>query len=94
MHHHGGSLRQLTKDPALVDAVLADPRGASLPPRWRVLADFAIALTVQPSAVSGADAAALRAVGLSDAGLHDVVAVTAYFNFVNRMAEGLNIPLE
>ena len=77
-----------------MDAVLADPRNAPLPPRWRVLANFAIALTDQPAAVRESDVAALRATGLSDAGVHDVVAVTAYFNFVNRMAEGLNIPIE
>jgi alkylhydroperoxidase family enzyme len=40
------------------------------------------------------DLAPLGAVGLSDRGLHDLVAVVAYFNFVNRMAAGLGVEVE
>lgn len=94
MHHHGGSLRRLTNDAALVDAVLEDPDGAALTPRWRALADLAIRLTRRPAEVQEADVSALRRHGLSDAGVHDAVAVTAYFNFVNRLAEGVHIPIE
>ena len=94
MHHHGESLRRLTNDPALVGAVLENPGVAELPPRWRALADFAIRLTLRPAELSETDVAGLREQGLSDSGVHDVVAVTAYFNFVNRLAEGVNIPLE
>ena len=65
-----------------------------MPLRWRVLADFAIRLTEAPAKLTEADAASLRESGLSDAGFHDVVAVTAYFNFVNRLAEGAHLPLE
>lgn len=94
MHHHGGSLRQLTKDDALVDLVLRDPRGAPLPSRWRALADLAISLTERPSGVREQEVRRLRDEGLSDAGVHDAVAVIAYFNFVNRLAEGFHVPLE
>lgn len=94
MHHHGGSLRQLTKDDALVDAILADPRGVELPPRWRALADVAIKLTERPSSMEEDDIARLRSHGLTDAGVHDAIAITAYFNYVNRLAEGFHIPLE
>ena len=34
------------------------------------------------------DLAPLRAAGLSDGGIHDATAIVAYFNFVNRLAEG------
>jgi hypothetical protein len=37
---------------------------------------------------------ALRAAGISGAGIHDAAAVTAYFNFVNRIAQGLGVELE
>jgi uncharacterized peroxidase-related enzyme len=94
MHHHGGSLRRLTNDAALVDAALKNPERAELTPRWRALADFAIRLTRRPAEVHETDVAALRRNGLSDAGVHDAVAVTAYFNFVNRLAEGVHIPIE
>jgi alkylhydroperoxidase family enzyme len=65
-----------------------------MPARWRVIADFAIKLTEAPARLIDDDAAALRGVGLGDEGFHDVVAITAYFNFVNRMAEGVHLPLE
>lgn len=65
-----------------------------MPSRWRVLADFAIRLTESPARVADAEAASLREAGLGDEGFHDVVAITAYFNFVNRLAEGVHLPLE
>lgn len=36
----------------------------------------------------------LRSVGLDDRGILEVVEVTAYFNFVNRLADGLGVWLE
>ncbi len=65
-----------------------------MPARWRVIADFAIRLTEAPTRLTDDDAASLRGAGLGDEGFHDVVAIAAYFNFVNRMAEGVHLPLE
>lgn len=62
--------------------------------RLAVLLAFAVKLTLQPGAMVESDVATLRAIGLGDAGVHDAVAVTAYFNFVNRMAQGLGVELE
>lgn len=62
--------------------------------RLAAILAFAVRLTRQPGAMVEADVATLRAIGLGDAGVHDAVAVTAYFNFVNRMAQGLGIELE
>jgi alkylhydroperoxidase family enzyme len=36
----------------------------------------------------------LRSAGFSDRAIHDVAAITAYFNFVNRVALGLGVELE
>ncbi len=54
---------------------------------------YALKLTRTPRAVVMSDLEPLRAVGLSDRGLHDLVAVVAYFNFVNRVAAGLGVEL-
>lgn len=59
----------------------------------RVLA-FAAKLTRTTAAMEATDIGALRQEGLSDAAIHDVVSVVAYFNFVNRMAVGLGVELE
>jgi alkylhydroperoxidase family enzyme len=37
---------------------------------------------------------ALRNAGLSDAEIHDGVQVAAYFNYINRVADGLGVDLE
>lgn len=37
---------------------------------------------------------ALRAAGFDDRAIHDICAVTAYYAFVNRMADGLGVDLE
>jgi alkylhydroperoxidase family enzyme len=44
--------------------------------------------------VDPADIAALRAAGLDDEGISSATQVIAYFNYINRIAEGLGVPLE
>ena len=63
-------------------------------PRPRALCDFAERLTRSPGACGESDLAPLRAVGLDDRALHDLVLIVAYFNFVNRIASGLQVELE
>lgn len=38
--------------------------------------------------------AALRGAGFDDRAIHDICAVTAYYAFVNRIADGLGVELE
>ena len=61
--------------------------------RQRVLS-FAAKLTRAADTIGAGDVQRLRDGGLSDAAIHDLVAVAAYFNFVNRMALGLGVELE
>lgn len=56
--------------------------------------DYALRLSRQPRDVGAAGVEKLRAAGLTDAEIHRVAAVAAYFNFVNRIAEGLGVSLE
>ncbi len=46
-------------------------------------------LTATPQKVGAADLAPLRAIGLSDTDIHDLVQVVAYFNYITRVADGL-----
>ena len=55
------------------------------------LCEFAIKVTVEPAAVSAADIDVLRAHGWSDAAVHDALQVIAYFNYINRIADGVGI---
>lgn len=58
------------------------------------MADYALLLTRRPSEIAARHVEALRAAGLSDEEVHRLAAVVAYFNFVNRIAEGLGVELE
>lgn len=55
---------------------------------------YAEKLTLTPAAMHQSDVMALRAAGFSDVGILDINQVTGYFAYVNRLADGLGVPLE
>ena len=56
--------------------------------------DYAAKLTRSPHAVGEADIQCLRDVGFDDTGILDLCQVVSYFNYANRLADGLGIELE
>jgi uncharacterized peroxidase-related enzyme len=78
----------------LLRAASDDAAWPELTPRDRAMLCFAVKLTRTPAAMTEADVAALRAHGLSDEAIHDVVQITALFNYYNRLADGLGIDPE
>ena len=60
----------------------------------RALCDYAAKLTRAPASVTGGDIDALHAAGLSDRAIHDATQVIAYFNYINRIADGLGVDPE
>ena len=56
--------------------------------------EFAIKLTVRSEEMSEADLAPLRAEGFTDRDILDIVEVTAYYAYANRIADGLGITTE
>ncbi len=72
----------------------ADYRAADLDAADRAMLDYAMKLTREPWAVAAGDIIALREAGFDDRAIHDICAVTAYFAFVNRIADGLGVELE
>ena len=57
----------------------------------RALCDYAVKLTTLPDEVGREDADLLRSHGWNDAAIHDTIQVVSYFNYVNRVAEGVGI---
>ena len=55
---------------------------------------FAVKLTVRPAEMSEADLAALRTAGFTDRDILDIVEVTAYYAYANRIADGLGLQPE
>ena len=78
----------------LLIALEHDHTQVSLESLDRAILDYAVKLTATPKDMTAADVDELRDNGLDDRGIHDVCAITAYFNFVNRMADGLGVELE
>ncbi|MBD3162583.1 MAG: peroxidase [Candidatus Eisenbacteria bacterium] len=55
---------------------------------------YAAKLTRTPGLMAAGDVEALRSAGFEDRAIHDICAATAYFAFVNRIADGLGVELE
>lgn len=91
---HSDDLRSEGMAAEMVAAVQRDWRTAGLAAREAVLAAFAEKLTRTPGAMREAELAHLRVEGLDDRAIHDAVQVIGYFNYINRVADGLGLPLE
>jgi uncharacterized peroxidase-related enzyme len=78
----------------LLRALRTDFRHAELPPAERAMLDYARKLTDRPQAMGEDDVARLREHGFDDRAIHDICSITAYFAFVNRVADGLGVELE
>lgn len=94
MVHHGAALRRATGDPELVQAIKEDYRQAPLVQADRAMLDYAAKLTREPWAVGPDDIGLLRAAGFDEQAILDICQVTAYYAFVNRLADGLGVELE
>lgn len=55
---------------------------------------YAIKLTLTPGEMIADDVAALRNEGFSDRDVLDIAEVTAYYAYVNRIADGLGVQTE
>ncbi|MDP6932214.1 MAG: hypothetical protein QGG40_04820 [Myxococcota bacterium] len=74
-----------------VKAVLEDYRTAGLPVKLQGLLDFCVKLTRHPGDMNQADVTALKNLGYDDDQVSSAVMVASYFNFINRVADGLGI---
>lgn len=56
--------------------------------------DYAVKLTKTPWEMEQDDVEKLREEGFSDAAILDINQIAGYYNFVNRLADGLGVELE
>ena len=78
----------------LFDALIKSGSHPSIDKQDQAILNYAMKLTRNPATIDQTDMLSLRDAGLDDRGLHDLCAITAYFAFVNRMADGLGVELE
>lgn len=86
---HGTELANALDDRVLADRITLDWRRAGLDERRRAICAYAEKLTLHPRECEEADLHGLRAVGLADEEIWDVVEIAAMYNFTNRMAMAL-----
>jgi uncharacterized peroxidase-related enzyme len=89
--HHAAALEAWWKDPDRVNRLRDDPGSADLTDREAALVEYAEALTLHPARMTEADLDPLRESGLTDDEILQATLVTSYFNFVNRIAQGLGV---
>ena len=71
--------------------MIYDYRRAELSPADRALCDYAARLTLAPGSMTGQDVDGLRGHGFDDAAITIAVQVIGYFNYINRVADGLGV---
>jgi uncharacterized peroxidase-related enzyme len=84
----------LLESDVLPRALALDHRSAELDAPDRAMVDYAVKLTRAPHSVREADVDRLREAGFDDTAILDICQVVSYYNYVNRMAEGLGVELE
>ncbi len=85
-------LLSLGTDPAVVAAIEADPAvPATGDARFDAICAHAAKLTGRPTEMTEVDLDVLRAHGLSDLDLLDLNNMIAYYNYINRVVNGLGL---
>ncbi len=83
---HGAILRIRAKNPLLADQVAVNYRKADITPRQRAMLDFALKVSQRSAEVDEADIAAVKAHGLTQDDVWDIMAIAAFFAMSNRLA--------
>jgi uncharacterized peroxidase-related enzyme len=88
---HAEFLRSVTLDEELAAALRRDYRQAPLTEQEREMLDYAAKLTLDPAQVTLDDLQRLRRVGFDDRGILQINLIASWFNYINRVADGLGV---
>ena len=91
--HHGESLR-IASEESIMDQVKKNYKTADISKAEKLMLYYAEKLTKKSYTIQKSDIEKLRNVGFSDRDIFDMNQVCAYFNYVNRIADGLGVVLE
>ncbi len=95
MQHHGAGLRRLRQQEDFIEGLVGDWRAtAQENERLSAMLAYAEKLTLQPASVEQSDIERMRNADLTDEAILHVCEVASYFNYVNRIADGLSVQLE
>lgn len=89
---HARFATQFSKRGDVVQKLLDEGVEADLDPRWNAIVASAVALTKTPTDFGDDAIAALRAQGLSDLEISDVIHGASFFNWANRLMLSIGEP--
>ena len=84
----------MSLDTDLVEALKRDWRTADLDERDRAMLGYVEKLTKNPVSVWRDDMDALRAAGFDDTAILQITLIASFFNYINRVADGLGVGRE
>ena len=84
----------MTLDERLVEAIQKDFRRAPISEQERVMLEYAEKVTKDATRVGKDDHERLRAVGFGDKAILQITLITAWFNYINRVADALGVGRE
>ena len=78
----------------MVAALENDYTNAPITPQERVMLDYAVKLTRDATQVGKHDIEGLRVAGFDDRGILQIALIASWFNYINRVADGLGVGRE
>jgi uncharacterized peroxidase-related enzyme len=88
---HSEFLQRVTLDQELAAALRRDYTQANLNEQDRAMLDYAAKLTHEAWKTTPEDLDRLRAVGFDDRGILQINLLASWFNYINRVADGLGV---
>ena len=84
----------MTLDESLSEALKRDYKGADVSSQDRAMLDYVVKLTKTPAQVERTDVESLRSAGFDDRAILQINLIASFFNYVNRVADGLGVGRE
>jgi uncharacterized peroxidase-related enzyme len=91
MECHAELLRLTSLDADLVQAIRTDYTTAHLSEADRAMLDYVAQLTRDATRIGPADLDRLRRVGFDDRAILQINLIASWFNYINRVADGLGV---
>ena len=91
VNHHAEALNVYWKDDAKINMLVSDYKSLDFSIRTLAILNYAEKLTLTPGLVNEFDVQNLRIHDLTDEDILNINLVVSYFNFVNRIANGLGV---
>ena len=84
----------MTLDESLAETIQKDYREADITSEERAMLDYVAKLTMTPARMMREDVEALRSAGFDDVAILQINLIASWFNYINRVADGLGIGRE